>query len=80
MNAELVSVEQRWVCEGVAGWRRLRSSDSGSGVSASCRCRDVTVTRGAMESHDYLEGGGLPVYDASPHAAGDGEAAKSTTG
>jgi hypothetical protein len=50
-----------WVCEGVAGWRRLRSSGSRSGVSASCRCRDVAVTRDAMDSHDYLKGGGIGV-------------------
>jgi hypothetical protein len=35
--------------------------NSRSGVSASCRCRDVAVTRGAMGSHDYLEGGGIGV-------------------
>ena len=62
------------VYEGVADWRRLRSSDSRSGVSASCRCRDVAVTRDAMESHDYLKGGGLPVHDASSLRRG-GEAA-----
>jgi hypothetical protein len=38
----------------------------GSGVSGSCRCRDVAVTRGAMDSHDYPMGGGLPVHDVSP--------------
>jgi DNA methylase len=74
-----ISIALTAVCEDVAGWRRLRSSDNRSVVSASCRCRDVAVTRDAMESHDYLDGGGLPVYDASPHAGG-GEAAESTTG
>jgi hypothetical protein len=39
--------------------------NSGSGVSGSCRCRDVTVTRGAMGSHDYPMGGGLSAYDVS---------------
>jgi hypothetical protein len=48
MKAELVSVERACGCGGVAGWRRLRSSDRRSGVSASCRCRDVAVTRDAM--------------------------------
>jgi hypothetical protein len=59
-----------WVCEGVAGWRRLRSLDGGSDVSGSCRCRDVAVTRGAMGSHDYLEGGGLSAYEVSSPRCG----------
>jgi hypothetical protein len=44
-----------WPVGGGCGPRNSRS-----GVGASCRCRDMAVTRGRMGSHDYLKGGGLP--------------------
>jgi hypothetical protein len=49
---------------------RRDGRNSGLGVSASCRCRDVAVTHGAMGSHGYLMGGGLSAYDASSPSAG----------